>query len=124
MDMIPKFRAWDKLSKKMINFIVSVNYTYEYIIFDSEKSLDKKKSFKNIIFMPYTGLKDKHGIKIFKYDIVKPERGDAFVVKDFIFGQGVFKLALITDDGHSFDGIYPGGAVEVIGNIGEEIEVV
>lgn len=56
-------------------------------------------------------------------DIVKPRFGKPFVVKHFIFGQGVFKTALITSDGHGFDGIYHGSLVEVIGNIYENPEL-
>ena len=63
---------------------------------------------------PSIGLTDKNGVEILEGCIVKPEHGEPFVVKDFIYGKGVFRIALIADGWYEFDGIYNGSQVEVI----------
>ena len=60
------------------------------------------------------GFTDKNGAEIFEGCIVKPDRGEPFIVNDFIYGKGVFRSALIADGWHEFDGIYNGSQVEVI----------
>ena len=60
------------------------------------------------------GFTDKNGAEIFEGCIVKPEHGEPFVVKDFIYGKAVFRNTLIADGWYEFDGIYHGSQVEVI----------
>lgn len=118
--MIPKFRAWDKVKNTMINHIVSINFVFEYITFDTENVINKKKYFDDIILMQSTGLYDEQDIEIFEGDIVeiiydsKPFTG--VVVYDL--GETDFKATNGNDEyGNNFQYLTVGESIEVIGNV-------
>lgn len=69
--MMSKIRAFDMNSKQMINSIVSIDFEFGYITFEVEGSINRKTYFREVTFMQSTGVYDKHGIEIFKGDIVK-----------------------------------------------------
>ena len=138
--MIPKFRCFDKDTKTM-HEVVAIDFK-DWRVYYEAYGLRNYWN-KNVVLMQSTGLHDNtkfedlsveeqedwldsgktaddwQGRKIFQGDIVKPERASSFVVDKFIFGEGIFKIAIITKDGNGFDGIYDGSSIKVIGNVHE-----
>ena len=137
--MIPKFRAWIKTEKRMIETddLLDIDYENEVITTQQvyfENGLPDDRDLDNFVFeeiklMQSTGLVDKNGKEIFEGDIVQFE--DCYEVSDFLYintgiiewCQGGFHITnrdsvLMEDllDGDSLD-------VTIIGNIYENPEL-
>ena len=109
-----KFRAWDTLSKKMINDVLNLR-NQEHNNFGSVLK-DKTK-----IVMQYTGLKDKNGKEIYEGDIVLDVVDNE--IWEIIFKEGSF---CIGKDNKEEDTLYPQrfpGRYIVIGNKYENPEL-
>lgn len=124
--MIPKFRAWDKTNKEMLE--------WEKLDLNKERDEDEitifepTGQFAHPIFfydaMQSTGLKDKNGTEIYEGDIVRYNRGISwsvekfpYVVKNsmegFVFEYGLIQHSLFKKIEY----------VTVIGNIYENPEL-
>ena len=67
--MIPKFRAWDKILKKM-NDVTAIDFsTKPFRVFYSAYGEDNYFN-QDAILMQSTGLKDKNGVEIYEGDIL------------------------------------------------------
>ena len=119
--MIPKFRAWDKEGKVMIDWfwLNSEGEAYEtpVTLYDTPHTEIERND--DLILMQYTGLKDKNGLEIYEGDIVSyftdsnsviEWKNGGFIIKRVIDGAYDLMQMRIAD-------------VEVIGNIWENLEL-
>lgn len=122
--MIPKFRAWDKILKKMFYgklevFDDSIGFRFGH--FEDDEP----------IFMQSTGLKDKNGKEIFEGDIVKFYRNLRHINAEVEIYKGrPIIRAYNSLEEYSKDisymsvELYDFMQVEVVGNIHQNIELV
>ena len=115
-----EFRGWDVDKKEMI-YINSVNsnhlnMTWDGLVYENGK-------LQNIILMPFTGILDANGKKIYEGDVVKFDRHSMYNVTTFIapivFKKGEFK----TDLPGNLIAIGQLSTITIIGNIYENPEL-
>lgn len=113
--MIPRFRAWDKEFKEMVQ--VDALVFDEQIIKATYKNGNVvKEDLKNYVLMQSTGLRDKNGKEIFEGDIIDSEDGILSGVVEFRPDLGMFVSALIKHN--NFERLCNvADSVYIIGNI-------
>ncbi|UXU70221.1 YopX family protein [Mammaliicoccus sciuri] len=112
---IPKFRAWDKVERKMIEDVASIHFKSEMIV---TRNLCFYP-FKDIELMQSTGLFDKNGKEIFEGDIVKDTDGYVGYIA-FLKQEMGYVIVYKTYDkrlGHRYR--LDDGHLEILGNIYE-----
>jgi uncharacterized phage protein (TIGR01671 family) len=109
-----KFRAWDKIRKKMYDIIGFIKKGTEIRIWYEIDSMIYNESFyeKNLILMQYTGLKEKNGKEIYEGDILKCESCSTLMVVKWYNESAGFNLAWTEKN-----------IIEIIGNIYENKEL-
>lgn len=134
--MIPKFRAWHKDKKLMLN-VIAINFELLQITADIENKKiypyldywwkETDIPFSEIELMESTGLVDRSGKEIFEGDIVAFEDSDGgYEYQDLVINTGVVeygefrfyftnRVAVEMDDFYIKDGRCDD--IEVIGNI-------
>lgn len=131
-----RFRAWDKDSGQMLYDVQDV-YDSPYMPPKDENGKDVDKcvgqSFGDIlsnpgmVVMQYTGLKDRHGKKIWEGDLIEL---DGYGKGKVMFSEGMFqyvplKGSWVIEPGVTCKSFYPVTScpVEVIGNVWETPEL-
>ncbi|CIS12926.1 TPA: YopX family protein [Streptococcus pneumoniae] len=132
--MIPKFRVWVKIGKRMVfsDDILAIDYENKEIVtqqvyFESGLAVERDiycYDFDDIELMQSTGLKDKNGKEVFVGDIIKCTRGcphEVYLEKEyggtFIGGMPAVYLKGL-GDGYAWT-----EDEEIIGNIYENPEL-
>ena len=125
--MIPRFRAWDKENKKMIDVDI-LNWNNGEVDFIGDGITFMLKA-NDIALMQSTGLTDKNGKEIFEGDIVKVTDGDERTnFPDGGIGTicGLDEIFMWYIDGQVHNGLFDISQeyyIEVIGNIYENPEL-
>ena len=119
--MIPRFRAWDKEFKEMVQ--VDALVFDEQIIKATYKNGNVvKEDLKNYVLMQSTGLKDKNGKEIFEGDIIDSADGFLTGVIEFRVGLGMFISNLV--EYNNFERLCNvASSRKIIGNIWEHPEL-
>ena len=117
--MIPRYRAWDKIRKKMyeVDDIMSIDFGKSEI---SVKTLFFERTnyykFDDIVLMQSTGLTDKNGKEIFEGDILDSEDGFLAGIVELRQDLGMFVSTLIKYN--NFERLCSiANSREIIGNI-------
>lgn len=119
--MIPRYRAWDKEFKEMVQ--VDALVFEEQIIKATYKNGNVvKEDLKNYVLMQSTGLTDKNGKEIFEGDIIDSTDGFLTGVVEFRVSLGMFVSELV--EYNNFERLCNvASSRKIIGNIWEHPEL-
>lgn len=111
-----KYRAWDKINKKMLNW-------YEFLDTNVKDTFISSEST-GLILMEYIGICDKNGKEIYRNDIIKLKKLDKNPIIALIdWSREYLSYVLITEDvAHVFENLgdyLDEYDLEIIGNIYE-----
>lgn len=129
--MIPKFRAWDKINKLMLE-VMLIDFKQRKVIGEHfQFGKTDNIPFDDVEIMQSTGICDKRGVKIFEKDIVKfsIDNGFEYICDEIGFVYyclGAYRIlngldeTLINTNAYLISDI---DKIEVIGNIYENPEL-
>ena len=123
--MIPKFRAWDKVDKKLKQ-VYSIDFDENGEIQSIKDEYTKPNEMYAMFEIEYfelmqsTGLKDKNGTEIYEGDIIKNSYDEIYTVKWF---DAAFYLEEKYNGGFDYHELHLEDNKKVIGNIYENPEL-
>lgn len=125
--MTPKFRALDKISKKMFP-VMMIDFGQSYVMIEEINGLWCERDFDEIELMRFTGLKDKNGREIYEGDVVRYECCFESYVEEVIYDDKHCNFGTIDKDEKtfSFDALisdFDVDCFEVVGNKYENLEL-
>lgn len=125
--MIPKFRAWDKISKKIFP-VMMIDFGQSYVMIEEINGLWCERDFDDVELMQYTGLRDKNGREIYEGDVVRYECCFESYVEEVIYDDKHCNFGTIDKDEKtfSFDALisdFDVNCFEVVGNKYENLEL-
>ena len=117
--MIPRYRAWVKIGKRMVfsDDILTIDYENKEIVTQQvyfENGLPDDRDiycydFDDIVLMQSTGLKDYFGKELFEGDVIEWNYWDEFEdsgTAKIIFDKGMFKLLDIRTGKEVWDNLF------------------
>lgn len=118
VDMIPKFRAWDKAHEVMRNVLL-IDFISRSIICETEDDRNIKLYDITYELMQSTGIKDNNGVEIYEGDIVENSHKEVGFIKNcsdaFCFNRQEWNFYL--------SGIGAGSPFEILGNVHQNPEL-
>lgn len=119
--MIPRYRAWDKEFKEMVQ-VDALVFEEQLIKATYKNGNVVKEDLKNYVLMQSTGLKDKNGKEIFEGDIIDSTDGFLTGVIEFRVSLGMFVSYLV--EYNNFERLCNiASSRKIIGNIWEHPEL-
>ena len=121
--MIPKFRAWDRLTGKMFPVGI-IDCSIQAVYIEEPNGLDSCRNFDEIELMQSTGLKDENGREIYEGDVLQTHDGELSKVvwNKYLGCWEVEFLSEIVDLSEGADVKSNRSDCEIVGNIYENPE--
>ena len=116
-----KFRAWNVTLQRMSKS-KNMQELIETAIHEEAKGLKVSENYSNLIFMQFTGLKDKSGKEVYEGDVVR-EDSPPHHCGEIKYDGGAFYISYITDGYSELCHILVDEFWEIIGNIYENPEL-
>lgn len=125
--IIPKFRAWDKISKTMFP-VMMIDFGQSYVMIEEINGLWCERGFDEVELMQSTGLFDENGKELFENDVIRDSDGFEGIVQ-YDESYGMYGIAYLPTLSNGIDMTFEElkdnfrNKFEVIGNVWENPEL-